>query len=64
MGWGERGDVGAGGGARFVGAVGAVTEVVVEACDGEFYGGIRDASECLGVFVEFRDYVAVVLALR
>lgn len=47
--------MGAGGGARFVGAIGAVAEVVVQPGDGELYGRRRDTIECIQGFVEFSD---------
>lgn len=43
------------GGAGFVGAVGAVAVVVVDAGEGDGDGGMREAGECVcrGVVVEF-----------
>jgi hypothetical protein len=58
----ERGEVGAGRGAWLVRAVGAVAVVVIEASNVELDTGIRDASECLSVFVEFGDYVPRLVA--
>lgn len=52
---GQRRDVGAGGGAWFVGAVGAVAVVVVDVCGWDGDAGIGDAHERLGVLVELCD---------
>lgn len=51
----ERGEVGAGRGAWLVRAIGAVAVVIVEASNIELDTRIRDASECLSVFVELGD---------
>ena len=53
---GEGGEVRAGGGAGFVGAVGAVAVIVVEAGEGEGDGGGGYAGEGGVVFVELCDY--------
>ena len=58
----ERGEVGAGCGAGFVGAVGAVAEVVVEAGDGEGEVGGRDAGEGCRGFVKFGDWMYICIS--
>lgn len=54
----------ASGGARLVGAIGAVAIVVIELLDFELDGRIRDANECLGILVVFGDCVTTISIYR
>ena len=53
--WAQGREVGAGGGTRFVGAIGTIAVVVVDTGEGECLRGIGYASEGCSVFVELGD---------